>query len=476
MSLTRHRYTRPMPNRMLRLGRYLFVLVPVLVCAGCAPPGVARAVKPVIDPPPRAEPYPRESLGALSLDGGRCALTGAAGDSDGDVFPGGLGLRGDAGFTPSDLPAAVRCWYEQMWQVIETPRRNSHITGRASSNDLYIYAREINTYLTTMLTALRVTGDLNLLDEVDRLAQNMRAQLDDRWYGAAAFDEGSVDGYLNWVWGQSHSSDHRGRDIHEIDGMRTHSLVAQLAWAFSVNQDLPSPNGVDYAERAAFWLDYLVNHFEAKWRERDDIPWPEFPFLARPHVHETIEFIRYHHYLYLLTGEEPYRQEAGRLSRLIVDNFVEVESPSGPALVTPRSVLSEGGQQDYLIPSTYVRYVYLTAVDLYFQQIGPWSSDETMTKLARSLSEFIIDNGSTDFARDMGGGVTRGGIPASEAGRWVRFQQPRYAISPYALLSPWDESGEVAEVSVAVFSELSTSLRDIYIPVAMMLETAWPVR
>src|SRR5690606_25711871 len=130
-------------------------------------------------------------------------------------------------------------------------------------------------------------------------------------------------------------------------------------------------------------------------------------------------------------------------------------------------------QQNYMIPSTYVRYVYLTAVDLYFQDFEPWSSDETMTKLARSLSEFIIDNGASDFARDIGGGESRGGIPASEADRWGRFEPPRYNISPYALLSPWDDSGEIAAVSVEVFENMPESQRDIYIPVAMMLETAW---
>lgn len=451
----------------------LVLLVPVLAFAGCAPPGVARAVKPVIDPPPRVEPYSREPSGTVSLSGTECTLSGVPESGDGAVFPDGDGLRGVPGFDSADLPAGARCWYEQLWTVIETPRRVRHIMEHATSNDLYRYARELNTYLTTMLTALRVTGDLKLLDEVDRLAQHMRAQLDDRWFGRAAFDAGSVDGYLNWVWDQSTSTQHRGRDIHEIDEMRTHSLVAQLAWAFSVNQDLPSPNGVDYAERASFWLDYLVNHFEAKWRDRHDLPWPGFPILARPHVHETMEFIRYHHYMYLLTGKEPYRREAERLSDLIVDNFKEVETDSGPALVTPRSVLAEGGQQNYLIPTTYVRYVYLTAIDLYFQDFAPWSSDEVMEKLARSMSEFVIDDGAEEFARDIGGGVSRAGIPASEADRWGRFSPARYNISPYALLSPWDDSGEIAEVSAAVFEGIPENQRDIYIPVAMMLYEAW---
>src|SRR5690606_23823563 len=102
-----------------------------------------------------------------------------------------------------------------------------------------------------------------------------------------------------------------------------------------------------------FWTDYLVNHFEAKWRLRHDAPWPEFPFLTRPHMHETVDFIRYHHYLYLLTGRPEYRAEASRLTAITIGNLVQVPTEVGPALVSPRSVLSLGGSQVYLMPSTY---------------------------------------------------------------------------------------------------------------------------
>src|SRR5690606_22663311 len=155
------------------------------------------------------------------------------------------------------------------------------------------------------------------------------------------------------------------------------------------------PNGVDYGERAEFWTDYLVNHFEAKWRERHDVPWPEFPFIVRPHMHETTEFIRYHHYMALLTGRREYSTEADRMTQLVLDNFVEVPSDAGPALVTPRSVLEMGGSVEYMLPATYVRYLLATAVDLSLEGVSGWNSETTMQKLARSLSEFMMDNGSS---------------------------------------------------------------------------------
>lgn len=459
-------------NIWRRLGSPL-LLSAIVLLAACAPPGVVQAERPVLDEPPRGAPYPHELLAIDDASGRTCGLSNdSAGGNEEALFPTDGSLEGDPGFDPSRLPDHVRCWYEELWTVLQNPDRSSSYTGRAARDDLYLYARPLNTHMTALMTALRVTGDLALLDEVDRLAQHMRSRLEDRWRGPAAFDSEGVDGYLNWVWGQSGSAAHTGRDVHEIDEMRTHAMVAQFAWAFAINADVSSPNGVDYAERAQFWTDYLVEHFEAKWRERNGTAWPEFPFLSRPHLHETVDFVRYHTYLHRLTGKEEYAAEARRLSEIVFDNFVEVEADGGPALVTPRSVLSMGGEQDYMIPSTYVRYVFASAVDLHFENVGEWAEKDVMTMLARSLAEFIIDNGSDDFARDIGGGTARGGVAASDEDRWGRFDEVRFSISPYALLSAWDESDRVAEVAMDVFDSTSGSQRDVFIPTALMLDAA----
>lgn len=450
--------------------RWLTALVLILTLVACAPPGAVRATQPVLTEPVRDRPFPRESTTEFTVTAAGCRLN--ANETTAATPRRALALVGDPNFDPAQLPADVRCWYEELWSILLRPSFADYMTSRADRNDLYTYGREMNTHIGALLTAFRITGDLALLDEVDRLAQRMRSKLKDSWAGPAARDEGSVDGYLNWVWDRDTSAQHLGRDIHEIDEMRTHSMVAQFAYAFKANDEVKSPNGVDYAERAAFWTSYLVDHFEAKWRERNKVPWPEFPFIVRPHMHETTEFIRYHYYMALLTGRREYRLEAERMTGLVMDNFVEVPTEAGPALVTPRSILSMGGSVEYMLPSTYVRYLYATAVDLHLEGARGWSSDTTMEKLTRSLSEFIMDNGSSDFARDIGGGVSRGGVPATDSGQWARFTPERYNISSYALLGAWDATDRVASVSKQVFAKISEEQRNVFIPVAMMLDAA----
>ena len=445
-------------------------LLLTLAAGACAPPGVASAAKPTLAEPPRETPFPRETLALASVDEGGCRLDG--GDVGAGTWAPDFDLRGDPGFDPSALPGEVRCWYEALWEVLTDDRRAAYFTSRAARADLYTYSREVNNHLAALLTAFRVTGDLALLDEVDRLAQHMRSKLDDAWTHRAARADGAVDGYLNWVWDRDHSDEHRGRDINEIDEMRTHAAVAQLAYAFAANAELESPNGVDYAERAGFWLTYLRDHFEAKWRERNRVPWPEFPFLQRPHLHETLEFARYHHYMHLLTGEEAYAEEAARLSRVSFENFRVAESDAGPALVTPRSVLSMGGRQDYLIPSIYFRHMVPTIVDLYFEGVAPWDDDEVMVQLTRSVSEFILDEQGNDVARDIGGGRERAGIPASGEDDWARISPGVYNLSPFPLFAAWDESGEVAETSLAVHLHVGQREWNVYTPTGLLLDAA----
>ncbi|MBX3144961.1 MAG: hypothetical protein KF813_14475 [Trueperaceae bacterium] len=441
-------------------------LVLCLALIGCAPPTVVRAATSALSEPPPTTPYPR--LSALETVSATCEAPRADQMQPVTVSKARIGLRGDQDFDPADLTDAARCWYEELWRVIHDPNQQRLVMNMVLSDDLYLYSRTVNTHISALLFAFRVTGDLDILDEVDRLAQNMRSLLKDSWRGANGLGSGGTDGYLNWVWRQSSDTSLRGRDTHVTDEMRTHSLVAAFAYAFEANRELTSPNGVDYAERADFWTDYLVNDFEAKWRERERVPWPRFPFLSRPHVHETVSFIRYHHYLYLLTGQDAYRREALRLTEVVLGNFRGVETPSGVALVTPRSILSLGGSEDYLIPTTYARYVYSDAIDLYLEGVGAWSEERVVSGLVLALTEFVIDDGSDSFSRDIGGGEARGGIRAAAERQWERMTRERFVSSSFALFSAWDKGTTLAAVSAGAYARIPTRDRPAYVPAGLL--------
>jgi hypothetical protein len=364
-------------------------------------------------------------------------------------------LRGDRAFDPSRLPARAQSWYDELWDSLRSEEQKRYIRGLARSDNLYQYARPVHMYITTLLTALRFTGDLALLDEVDVLTQLMRAELEDSWRGPARRDHEGRDGYLNWVWRNETSVTHRGKDIHETDEMGAHALIAEVAWAFHLNREFESPAGVDYGERADFWLEYLIEHFEAKWRERNGVPWPGFPFISRPHMHETVSFIKFNFYMYRLTGREPYLREARRLTDVVFRELREAETPQGAAFVWRRSIVGQGGGEEYLMPTTYGGLVLSDALDLHLEGLYGWADPGMPTRFANTLSAFIINNGSENFARDVGGGVSRSGFRPSNPFEWSRQSSTQFAIKPFALLAHWDESGRVEAVSAALHHSLA---------------------
>ena len=125
-----------------------------------------------------------------------CTLPGAQSQAISRVSPplepvGLYSLRGDPDFDPNQLPGETQLWHARLWEGIDylNAKRESQINpdNLAASGDLYAVGRAFNTYITTLLNALRVTKDLALLDEVDRLLEIARAQLGDT----------NGDGYFN---------------------------------------------------------------------------------------------------------------------------------------------------------------------------------------------------------------------------------------------------------------------------------------
>ena len=365
----------------------------------------------------------------------------------------GTSLRGDPNFSRNQLNQEQRTRYDRVWQEIND--HNAAITTDAKSGDSYTYSREYYSHIQAVLLVFRLTGDLALLDYVDTLAQHMRNQLADGWYGTLDGTDGTTDGYLNWVDKRTSSSAHRGKDTWRANEMGTHALVATIAYALHTNRDLTSPTSRNYAAHADFWKDYLVNHFEAKWRQRAKVP-TAFPIITNPHTTTYYKWMAWHYYMGQLTGHNAYTNEATRMADAQWAEHFPIETAQGPAYVWARSLDSLGGNQSHLLhPTTYARHVYGLSVDFHLEGFHNWASPETMTRFARTFTTAIIDNPDpiqNGMAADVGGEKDTLHLVSDDG--WSRMQSARFADSNYGFIGAWDDTGEIRA--------LTDTIQDIY--------------
>jgi hypothetical protein len=365
-------------------------------------------------------------------------------------------LRGNPNFDAAQLTGDVARWYAELLRSIEQPSSDLDPLSMAGKDDLYTYGRTLHAYLQSILVAFRLTGDLRLLDHADVIVERMRTKLRDGWRGTVDGTDGTTDGYLNWVYRYSDEPDLMGKDTHQSNEMRTHAILASIAYALHVNRDLASPAGINYGAHADFWRSYLVDHFEAKWRARRGVA-TGFPIMTVPHTHTYYAWTKWHYYMGLLTGNAAYTAEARRMADVLWNEVRTVTTPSGTAYVWARSVLSLGGAGAYLHPTTYARYVYGDIVEFHLEGFHRWASASELTRFARTFTEYVMDTRdpkANGFAADIGGGAAKAGLPSDPA--WGRMTANRYRVSSYALIGAWDASNRLPAVSAAIYASSST--------------------
>ncbi len=313
----------------------------------------------------------------------------------------------------------------------------------AGSGRVQDLSRHLNLQLTSVLAALRPTGDRDLLEKVYVVMQRERGTLRDT----------NRDGYLDWryVPGAKSAGSLDWTDKHVMEEIMAHSIVAQAAYAFKLN------SGVDrkYAEAASFWTGYLTNHYEAKWRKRTGKR-SGYPIIEKPLFHPYVNNTRYHHYMYKLTGNSAYKQERDRQVRIIKRHLL----PTNGALVWTHSVnelrhdrrLSMGW--DYQ-PVGYTGESMSVLADLGLEGV---LNESTMRGIAKTLAVKMLDDKSSK-------GVMAGDVGDSQKGSYyIPYLKKRMTLtSPgydrgtigtfnsrgYALLAPWDSSGEIARKAAA---------------------------
>jgi hypothetical protein len=189
--------------------------------------------------------------------------------------------------------------------------------------------------------------------------------------------------------------------------------------------------------------------------------------------------MKWHYYMGKLTGKSGYTKQADHMADMLWDNeIISATSPSGVAYVWNRSVLSEGGSQNYLHPTVYARYVYADVTEFYLEGYDKWANETNMERFARTIAEWVIDyeNRGTDrsdkkdwFSGDIGGDVPRAGIRSDD---WSRMYTYRWESSPYAQMAAWDSSGRIRDISIDVLEDVSEvdKPRAIYIPAGIFLQ------
>jgi hypothetical protein len=362
-------------------------------------------------------------------------------------------LRGDPSFSASKLSGETKLWHDRLWAAISNSRQSPNPTELAGSNNLYDYGRGLNTYITSLLHAFRVTGDLRILDEIDRLAQIMRTKLKDSSILTVGGSSPKSDGYLNWIYNRD--NEYKGTDVHEMDDMLTHSMVAAVAYAFHINKDLNSK----YQERANFWTNYLKNHFEAKWRARKKKA-TGFPFLEKKLTHAYAQWNRYHYYMYKLTGEKGYYDEAVRMAQVVKNGVKTVSTPIGQAAMWDHGMPHNGGKTHGPQPSNYARYTIQAMADLSLEGFNAYAESGFMERVAHTVAALVLNKAPSALAGKIDGSGSTG----------VSI----YGISPFAQVSLWDKSGLVKTISEQIYknTESNTSTpRRIYTPTGLMMST-----
>lgn len=383
---------------------------------------------------------------------GGCTLPGVGSQAVSRTSPplkpvGTYSLRGDPNFNVNQLSGEMRLWHNRLWNGIEyLNETDSWLNPErlALSGDLYKLGRQLNAHITSLLLALRVTKDLTLLDEVDRLMELARTELKD--YNA--------DGFRNWRYLNDNGGSLYNDDYHEMDEILTHSLVAAVAAALEENAAFSEL----YAERAAFWTDYLENDFEAKWRGRNDVP-SGFPFVEKDLMHPYVQFIRYHFYMHKLTGDAAYQREAERMAQLVTQQVRRVYTPGGPAYVWNHRFLPDSdGDALSCQPFVYLQITFQAFEDMAMEGFSIFD-DAFMQRVATVMTTLVMKDGYRSFASDVCGGVFQAGFFPSSGDNGVIYHFMNF---PFAEVGKWDATGKLERTVERAYNEVD--LEDDHFP------------
>ncbi len=370
---------------------------------------------------------------------------------------GGLGISTDLESQSED---SISTWQNRLENQLVLSENNSDFSLKrlAGTGNQYNYGRTMNNGLTSLTAAYRINRDPDTARYIRDVMAIVRNQLKDEHMecpnpnntkkGRWECDESQKtkvvrDGYLNFVYshyGNSTDLPFNRTDWHVMDEILSHAALAGAAYTLKE---------AGYTTDANYWTNYLKNHFEAKWRQREGKP-SSFPFLFKGLFHPYVQWIRYHYYMGKLTGDSAYHNEAKRMAGH-ARNFMLERSDGG---YTWGHHFAEGKKStsDTCQTTVYIRLTMQAFQDLNMMDKSLFS-DTFMSKVARTMATRVVGSNWQSMTNDVCGNGT---YSAKNA----------YGQYPYAAVAPWDSSGKLERLTREAYT---SSTPTFYTPPAMMI-------
>lgn len=415
--------------------------------------------------------------------------------------PGLHGLTVDPNFDVDDLSPTARAWHPRAIAYLghvaaKTDNMGSGgvdgVRGYAQEANLYHLARPVRDMVQATVQALGATRDPAFLATLDSISEDMKTALSPGWRGVfSASGQGSGsdpvapggNGYIEpgqhtdgiWVWKTAGNAVHTGRDVHLLDSPKTAGTVGLLSMAYHDNGE---------TAKRDYWLNWL-DSWESAWRSnrwRRGRP-SSGPIFNRGDGHPASSELVFYVHMHQLTGEQRFADYAEimrtRFWSPTTGGFRATGSPAGTAYIWNRGDPTQGATTYNMAhPMTYARYNISDALELHRLGFGNWASTETMTRIARGISQFILlpgspptSMGSMATARDVSGGVDRSGLPASPTSWGGLSANLLTSWSCLPMFEKWDDSGRIATWNDSLYTTAGwgESPRGYAIPFAKLL-------
>lgn len=268
-------------------------------------------------------------------------------------------------------------------------------TLSACSGVKHYIGRGLQSDVNALLTLFRVTGDRELLEEIDRLMEIAKAQLDDT----------DGDGYRNWHWLDIYDTN----DFNLKEDTLAHSYIPVISYVFRENI-VYSTKTHDYKVHSDEWLEYLRKEFEAKWAIRSATARYE-GLPVKNLFHPYIQMLRYSVYMAKLFPEDDkYQRLQQRLAATVLNEFKIDSTDNGDAFVWSHEVRHEkfGDDPDECLHfqmGSYPNQTIQTFMDLALEGYPRFADTKTMRILSRTVSESILEPNqfSSLMYKDVGG-------------------------------------------------------------------------